>query len=283
MEKARFNQIRELLPVGQSGDLEQTVSSRKLHAFLGVRDGHAHWAFDQVNRAQLIEGKDFLVLGEKPQNPKGGRPSKHYHFTVNAAKHIAMMAGTAKGKEAREYFIACEAELKSLLGAQPQFDPASPSQGHVLAMAHALIRYDVENKALGERIAELEPKAVAHDLYAAAETHALVTEVAKLFSVKVDTLTDKLIQLKWAYRNGPHGQLIARAWAERDGYVVYKRTTRQRHDGTSYQTGAQLFITAKGIGFLADVWGAEKLRQGNFDFSVSKLKRLPGSDGASVH
>nr|MBU2717609.1 hypothetical protein [Acidithiobacillus ferridurans] len=38
----------------------------------------------------------------------GGRPSKEYHLTIEAAKHISMAEHTPKGQEARQYFIECE-------------------------------------------------------------------------------------------------------------------------------------------------------------------------------
>jgi anti-repressor protein len=42
----------------------------------------------------------------------GGRPLKQYALTIDAAKEISMIQRTKKGKEALEYFMQCEKELK---------------------------------------------------------------------------------------------------------------------------------------------------------------------------
>jgi len=58
----------------------------------------------------FIEGQDFLRKGVK--SPSVGRPSEWIVLTVDCFKSLAMMAGTPKGREVRQYFIDCETELK---------------------------------------------------------------------------------------------------------------------------------------------------------------------------
>lgn len=91
------------------------VNARNLHSSLGSRDGFAHWIQDQIGRARLVEHRDYEVLGNLPQNPQGGRPSKEYALSLDAAKHVAMMAGTDKGFEVRDYFIKCEKKLSHVI------------------------------------------------------------------------------------------------------------------------------------------------------------------------
>ena len=69
---------------------------------------------DQIERCDLVENQDYEVFAEKGENPKGGRPSKEYALSINAAKEISMMSQTEKGKQARRYFIACEEKLKEV-------------------------------------------------------------------------------------------------------------------------------------------------------------------------
>ena len=45
----------------------------------------------------FIEGLDFQVLRQAPQNPKGGRPKESIALTVDCFKSFGMMAGTEKG------------------------------------------------------------------------------------------------------------------------------------------------------------------------------------------
>lgn len=93
----------------------QTVNARDLHAGLEIGKDFSTWVKDQIDRARLVEHRDFEVFTQKGENPLGGRPMQEYYFTVDAAKHIAMMSNTDKGFEIREYFIAVEKDYKALL------------------------------------------------------------------------------------------------------------------------------------------------------------------------
>lgn len=60
----------------------------------------------------FIEDKDFSR--KQVKTPTGGRPSELIMMTVDCFKSFCMMAGTAKGREIREYFLDCERQLKKL-------------------------------------------------------------------------------------------------------------------------------------------------------------------------
>ena len=101
--------MNELIPITESllnGEPKPTVNARELHAFLGVGKDFTNWVKAQIERARLKENRDFLVYAQKGE--KGGRPSMEYFLTLDAAKHVAMMSGSDKGHEAREYFLECE-------------------------------------------------------------------------------------------------------------------------------------------------------------------------------
>jgi hypothetical protein len=75
------------------------------------------WGKKQDGKDVLLnnfdEEVDFLRKGVK--SPNGGRPSEWILLTVECFKSLAMMAGTAKGKQVRRYFLDCERELKRLI------------------------------------------------------------------------------------------------------------------------------------------------------------------------
>lgn len=102
-----------LLPINESNG-NQAVNARDLHIFLEVGRDFTNWMKDQIERCDLVENQDYEVFAEKGENPKGGRPSKEYALSINAAKEISMMSQTEKGKQARRYFIACEEKLKEV-------------------------------------------------------------------------------------------------------------------------------------------------------------------------
>lgn len=136
----------ELIPVRTIilADLpEQTCNARDLHGILGVGKDFSNWIKAQIERARLVDGRDFVtaeVLAQKGGNP-GGRPRIDYHLTIDAAKHVAMMSGTDKGYQVREYFLECERRAK----AQPA--PAIPQ---TLPEALRLAADLAEQKAVAE-------------------------------------------------------------------------------------------------------------------------------------
>ena len=86
----------------------QTVNARDLHAFLEVKKDFSDWIKKQIERARLLEGRDYIIFPQKGENTGRGRSSLEYYLTIEAAKHIAMMSGCDKGFEVRNYFLECE-------------------------------------------------------------------------------------------------------------------------------------------------------------------------------
>lgn len=102
-----------------------TVNARELHEFLGNKTRFNDWIKNRINEYEFKENVDFVGFTEnlvKPQNQenKGGRPTKEYFVTLNMAKELAMVERTDKGREARQYFIACEQKLLTLQATKPQ-------------------------------------------------------------------------------------------------------------------------------------------------------------------
>jgi len=126
------NSFEELLPVGENqinGKVVQTVSARDLHNVLGVKKDFSSWIKAQIQRGFFEENIDFIVThqkggakkplvtqkGEQTDN-RGGHNKIEYFLTLNSGKEIAMMTGTKKGKEVRNYFIRIEETFLQLVG-----------------------------------------------------------------------------------------------------------------------------------------------------------------------
>ena len=86
------------------------VDARELWEFLEIKSPFNNWATRTIVK-HFTKDKDFYA---KMHKSTGGRPSKEYYVTINTAKQLAMMAKTAKGEDARNYFIKCEETLKNL-------------------------------------------------------------------------------------------------------------------------------------------------------------------------
>lgn len=104
--------MNELIKIQQHNG-KQVVSARELYDFLEVGRDFTTWCKKMFDYG-FEEDRDFTpVLGKST----GGRPSVDYALTLNCAKEIAMIQRTPQGKQAREYFIACEKKLYEI--AQP--------------------------------------------------------------------------------------------------------------------------------------------------------------------
>lgn len=100
--------MNALIPIREH-DGAQAVSGRELHAFLEVGAEYAKW-FSRMAEYGLVEGKDFSsILTEST----GGRRGTDHALTLDAAKEIAMIQRTDRGKQARAYFIEVEKRYRS--------------------------------------------------------------------------------------------------------------------------------------------------------------------------
>ena len=106
------------------GEPVQTVNARHLHAFLEVGKDFSNWVKDRIEQHGFVEGQDFVSVEDLSSPNLASSKSRaqriiEYHLTVEAAKHIAMAEHTTKGKEARDYFIQCEKDLRTRRAVDP--------------------------------------------------------------------------------------------------------------------------------------------------------------------
>lgn len=103
--------MNQLINITQNENNDQVVSGRELHEFLEVKTRYNDW-FEDMVKYGFIENIDFIGFTEKRVKPRGGRPSIDHALKLDMAKEISMIQRTAKGKEARQYFIQVEKEYK---------------------------------------------------------------------------------------------------------------------------------------------------------------------------
>lgn len=91
----------------------QTVDARELHEFLGVGRDFPTWIKARIDEYSFEEKQDFVIIPKTGDNPKRGPKFIDYALTLDMAKELCMVEKTAKGKEARRYFIECERALRA--------------------------------------------------------------------------------------------------------------------------------------------------------------------------
>jgi anti-repressor protein len=94
-----------------SGELKQTVNARDLHEFLEVGKDFSNWIKDRIEQFNFEENQDFIIFAESGEK---GRPRQDYYLTLDMAKELSMVERNDRGKQARQYFIACEKNLREI-------------------------------------------------------------------------------------------------------------------------------------------------------------------------
>ena len=107
-----------IVPTTLNGQPCQMVDARVLHQFLGVRRDFTTWIKGRIDEFEFEMGVDFVSFDSpNPGNQVthgGDRKSKSYFLTIDMAKELAMVERTAKGRQARRYFLDCERQLRQL-------------------------------------------------------------------------------------------------------------------------------------------------------------------------
>lgn len=195
------NELFALVSQSIGGETQQTVTGRELHAALEIKKDYSDWAKAQIERAGFVESVDYVKTQDLSSPKKGSAKSRaqvriEYHFTISAAKEIAMMSGSPKGKEVRLYFIECEKRLKET---RQQMALAIPQTlPEALRLAADLAE---KNQQLIEQAKIDTPKAEWCDRVTAANEHMTITQAAKTLNYPPRKFKDYLRQIGFIYAN----------------------------------------------------------------------------------
>jgi len=114
------NQLINVSEININGEPVNSVDARELHLFLGSKQEFANWIKNKVvNSPFFQENIDYILLDNfvKAQ-PCTSQPlsanRKDYALTQDTAKKVSMSEQTARGNEARDYFIKCEKIAKQV-------------------------------------------------------------------------------------------------------------------------------------------------------------------------
>jgi len=126
----------------------QTVNARDLHEFLGVKTKFNDWLIPRIVKYQFLENIDFVAITEIKVTAQGNHSEyKEYHISLDMAKELSMVENTAKGKEARKYFIMKEKQANS--PAQVDYEVLGKMIG--MAVSSAMAPIVLELKQINSR------------------------------------------------------------------------------------------------------------------------------------
>lgn len=220
----------ELIPITAAtigGENKQTVNAKELHQFLEVGKDFSTWIKDRIVQYQFAEDLDYVKIDSpKSGNQRGGdRRSIDYYISLDMAKELSMVERNEKGKQARQYFIQCEKQLKV---AQKQF--AIPQTlPEALRLAADLAD---KNAALEKKAKEDAPKVEFCDKVVADNDAMTITRAAKVINYPPRKLKDYIRQIGWLYANSDtpmqstitSGYMVLRFahWTDNEGNAVEK-------------------------------------------------------------
>jgi len=237
--------MKELIVISKAaigdGDVN-TVNARDLHAFLGVGKDFSNWIKKQIERARLVENRDFIKLAQKGEREIIGQIPIDYYLTIESAKHIGMISGTDKGFEVREYFIECEKQVLAPQKALPTNYKEALLQ---------LVEQVEANEQLQLTVSTQAPKVEALDRISTADGYLCVTDAAKALQGRPKDLFNWLYANNWIYRRAGGKNWVAYQERLKQGLLSHKVTTVSRSDG-SEKTVEQVLVTPKGLASLAE-------------------------------
>lgn len=192
-----------------------TCNGRDLYAELKIAKDYTAWVKTQIKRAQLVENRDYVLTQKGEQLPSGTKWRSEYHFTTEAGKHIAMMSGTPRGSEVREYFLACERQARASMPMVK--DP------QIAAVILALTRVDAveqEQKRQAEELARIAENVAVIEARTQPESkHFTVMGYANLIGQSVDVRTAASLGKRCAALSRQRGLVIGDVSDPRFGAV----------------------------------------------------------------
>lgn len=132
-------------------DENGTTTARALYEFLELAQGQfSRWAKANIESNEFYEeNKDWWGF----DIVSNGNICKDYRLTTDFAKHLSMESHSARGKEARRYFIAIEDRAKQEVINRSQL---SPQMQMVMSMAEGMARQELEQKRQAKKIEEVQ-------------------------------------------------------------------------------------------------------------------------------
>jgi len=207
----------DLIPIERAGD-DYAVMGRDLHEFLGVKQRYNDW-FPRMVEYGFSEGQDYVLKNEymRGRNNRQYKQANHI-ISLDMAKEIAMIQRTERGKQARQYFIEAEKQLRAANTAPAHRLP----QDYASALRELATAVDTV-EAQREQIAIDAPKVEYHDQFVNDDDVLSFRTVARSLGIGERELRQILVDHKWIYRETSRIYDNEVGWRNRYRYSEYHR------------------------------------------------------------
>lgn len=151
MNELQTSNMKTPIEIALGVDENGITTARALYEFLSGEKSHfARWAKTNIEENEFYEEKKdwwgFATMAN-------GNECKDYRLTTDFAKHLSMESHSARGKEARQYFVTVENKAKEMVINRSQL---SPQMQMVMSLAESMARQELEQKKQAEQVQKLE-------------------------------------------------------------------------------------------------------------------------------
>lgn len=151
MNELETSKMQTPIEIALGIDENGTTTARALYDFLELAQGQfARWAKTNIESNEFYEeNKDWWGFDIM----SNGNNCKDYRLTTDFAKHLSMESHSARGKEARQYFITVEDKAKEMVINRSQL---SPQMQMLMGMVEAQAKQELEQKRQAEQVNRIE-------------------------------------------------------------------------------------------------------------------------------
>lgn len=151
MNELQTSNMKTPIEIALGVDENGMTTARALYEFLELAQGQfARWAKANIEANEFYEeNKDWWGF----DIVSNGNNCKDYRLTTDFAKHLSMESHSARGKEARQYFVTVENKAKEMVINRSQL---SPQMQMVMSLAESMARQELEQKRQAEQVQKLE-------------------------------------------------------------------------------------------------------------------------------
>lgn len=260
-----MSELSNLIPISYDNPERPTVSGRELHEFLEVGADYRHW-FPRMCEYGFTEGEDFnSVKIDRVQNEGGRMVSRtvdDHQLTIPMAKELCMIQRNERGKQARQYFLAIEAQWNS---------PEAVMRRAVLIAQKQNDQLKAANRQLLAENNDLKPDAEYARAVCVGKNCRTTTSLAKDYGLSAEKLNSILHGLKIQYKTSD-GQWVLYAKYCGKGYTKNRKSTPFQHKSTGewdtknttvWTEAGQRFIyeQLKAVGMLPSVERRQSVEQ----------------------
>ena len=260
-----MSELNNLIPISYDNPERPTVSGRELHDFLEVGADYRHW-FPRMCEYGFTEGEDFnSVKIDRVQNEGGRMVSRtidDHQLTIPMSKELCMIQRNERGKQARQYFLAVEAQWNS---------PEAVMRRAVLIAQKQNDQLKAANRQLLAENNDLKPDAEYARAVCVGKNCRTTTSLAKDYGLSAEKLNSILHGLKIQYKTSD-GQWVLYTKYCGKGYTKNRKSTPFQHKSTGewdtknttvWTEAGQRFIyeQLKAVGMLPSVERRQSVEQ----------------------